>query len=270
MALAAVAGRRDRLSPPRTKVPVETPGSRALQLDERERRALRQWLADRERRDAALLSTGNQGSTYLYAAEPATGTGRRLVIKRAGTGALTGWLHRHMLRREARIYAQLARVDGVPHSAGLLDGKWLVLEYIEGEALRDVRFELRDPETFYARLHAIIRACHAAGVAHGDLKNKHNVLVTDDERPFVIDFGAAWLRDGGWVDRLMYRVARRVDHNAWIKTKYNRDYSAVTDADRQWYRPSRLEAVHSALLKGWRALTFRQARKRRRRSRDSG
>jgi predicted Ser/Thr protein kinase len=221
---------------------------------------LRAWLADDRVREAALLSAGYQGSVYLFEWDD-----QRWVVKRAGQGLLTGWLHRLMLRREGAVYEQLSGVAGVPKSLGMLDDKWLVLQFMPGESLRQARFELTNPEQFYSRLHKVIGAIHAAGVAHGDLKRKDNILVLRDEHPCVIDFGTALRRDGAFLDRLLFDVVARADFNAWIKVKYANDYTKISSEDAQWHRPSMVESVLRAVRRFWRAISFRQARKRRRR-----
>ncbi|HJP05388.1 MAG: hypothetical protein CL799_00775 [Chromatiales bacterium] len=229
-------------------------------MDAQLQQDLRTWLSDEQSREAALLSSGNQGSAYLF-----DHGGQQLVIKKASDDLLTGWMKRRMLQREARVYERLAEVEGVPHSPGMLDDTWLVLEYIEGPVLKIRRTSIREPEVFYNRLHQIIAAFHAAGVAHGDLKRKENVLVTEGEEPVVIDFGTAVLRDGGMIDRLLFSFVRRVDYNAWVKLKYHRDYSAISAEDRRWYRPTIIERVFRLFRRTWRTITFRQARKRRQR-----
>jgi serine/threonine protein kinase len=223
---------------------------------------LRQFLADDLKRDAALLSAGYQGSAYLY-----ENAGTRLVVKEAGGGFWSGWFHRLMLRREARVYALLADVDGVPHSPGLLDNRYLVLDFVDGRSLKGERRDLQDKEAFYKKLHKIIADFHTAGVAHGDLKRKDNVLVDQYEQPHVIDFGAAVMRDGGWLDRIMYPLVVRFDFNAWIKVKYDRDFSVISAEDQRWFQPTVIEDVFRLLRRFWRTITFRQTRKRRHRNR---
>ena len=237
-------------------------------MDAQLAQSLRQWLADEAQREAALLSAGYQGSAYLFDQDVA-GRRVRLVVKRAADGVLTGWFHRLMLRREARVYERMADVSGVPHSPGMLDDTWLLLDYIDGRSLQEVRYELRDHDAFYARLLQVLHDFHEAGVAHGDLKRKDNVLVTADEHPVVIDFGTAVRRDGGIVDRLMFRLVRRFDYNAWIKVKYTRDYSAISEEDQRWYRPTIVEDGFRLIRRFWRTVTFRRARKQRRKRRDS-
>jgi predicted Ser/Thr protein kinase len=223
---------------------------------------LRRFLVDAARRDTALISAGYQGSAYLYEQD-----GSKLVIKEAGGGFFSGWFHRMMLRREARIYELLADVAGVPHSPGMLDNTHLVLEFINGESMKEACKTLRDSDAFYDRLRTIISDFHAAGVAHGDLKRKDNVLVTAAEQPFVIDFGTAVARNGNLWDRLTFRLVRRFDNHAWIKAKYGGDYDAISAEDLRWYRPTVLEKTFRFVQRLWRKVTFRQARKRRARDR---
>ena len=229
---------------------------------------LRSWLADDRQREAALLSSGYQGSAYLYAGEVG-GQLQRLVIKKAAEGHFTGWFHRRMLRREARAYQRMAGITGVPHSPGILDDRWLLLEYIDGEPLTKKRFELQDPDAFYARLLQVLHDMHEAGVSHGDLNRKENILVTADEQPYVIDFGTAVMRDGSLWDRLVFRLVRRFDYHAWIKTKYQRDFSRISPEDQRWYRPTVLEDLFRPMQKFWRAVSLRQWRKRRRNEREA-
>jgi predicted Ser/Thr protein kinase len=232
-------------------------------MDESLQASLRHFLNDEQRRNSALLSSGYQGSAYLYESGDT-----RLVIKEAAGGLLTGWFHRRILRREAHAYQLMRDVAGVPHSPGMLDDTFLILEYIDGRSLQVARHELRGNSAFYARLKKIISDFHAVGVAHGDLKRKDNMLVMAGDLPVVIDFGTAVTRNGNLFDRLMFRLVRRFDNNAWIKLKYNRDYAAITEEDRQWYRPTIVEETVRVIQRVWRVVTFRQARKRRRRSRQ--
>lgn len=227
-------------------------------MDDSLQTALRSVLRDETKRAAALLSAGYQGAAYLV-----DHAGARYVVKEAGGGFFTGWFHRRMLRREARVYSVLADVSGVPHSPGLVDNRWLVLEFVEGASLKEKRKQLHDRELFFSRLRQVISDFHAAGVGHGDLKRKDNVLLNNAEEPFVIDFGTAVLRDGGWFDRLLFPLFVRFDQNAWIKAKYRFELDKLTDADRSWYQPTFAENAFRQLRRFWRTITFRQARNRR-------
>ncbi|HEU4617948.1 MAG TPA: hypothetical protein VFV10_07895 [Gammaproteobacteria bacterium] len=222
---------------------------------------LMRWL---ERRLAAgdegrLLGRGYQGSIHLYASPVGD-----VVVKRAPSSGLSGMLGRRTLRREARIYESLRGVPGTPRSFGLLGGRYLVLEHVPGPSLRELDDRLADPERFYARLLRTIEGLHAAGVAHGDLKRKNNILVGPGESPYLIDFGIA-LRckpDSPAWKRGAFGLVRQMDYNAWIKHKYGRSPKDLSPEDAARYRPLLLERVARAIRIPWQKITLRRLRKR--------
>ena len=67
----------------------------------------------------------------------------------------------------------------------------LILEYIEGQSYRDKQYELAGNQSFFQELLDLILNIHNKGIAHGDLKRKDNILVNNDNEPFLIDFGTA-------------------------------------------------------------------------------
>ncbi len=225
------------------------------------------WLRAGKHAAEALISSGYQGAAYLY-----EGSQGRRVIKAATGSGIIGWARRWMIRREYAIYQRLDSVDGVPHCHGLLDKQYLVLDFVDGVPLSDVEHDIADRDTFYTELLRIILNVHLAGVAHADMKRRGNVLVSPDERPYIIDFGTAVVRNdrGGWFNRWLYKLVRQFDYNAWIKLKYRGDYDSIAPEDQPYYRPTPLENLARVIRRGWRKITFRQYRKARRRARQSG
>lgn len=73
-----------------------------------------------------------------------------------------------MLRNEYRAYSRLPEMQGIPRCYGLLDGHYLVLEYIDGVPIR--RAQITDRSIFFKTLLKVIKELHKAGVAHTDLK----------------------------------------------------------------------------------------------------
>jgi len=185
-----------------------------------------------------LLAESNQGTLLLF-----EGDGHKLVVKAAmGRGALRR-ARQATLEREYAAYQRLDGVEGVPACYGLLAGRYLLLEFIEGVAYRQADWQDRD--TWFAELFEVIRAIHARGVSHGDLKSKSNLIVGVDQNPRVIDFGTAFLHRDGFhpVNNYLFEYGKRLDINAWVKHKYHGRYKDATREDRDRLDYSKLEYV---------------------------
>jgi predicted Ser/Thr protein kinase len=210
----------------------------------------------------ARLGSGYQASVHLYR----TSAGEIVVKQPHGAGPLSG-VWRLLLRREHAVYRRLDGIAGIPRSFGLVEGG-LALEYVPGPSLREHEALLADREAFFARLRSTIDAMHAAGVAHGDLKRKDNVIVAAGERPYLIDFGIAVQRGAGWLSRLVFPHVVQMDLNAWVKLKYGRRVAPGTERevlsaeDAALYRPLPIERVARAIRVVWQKLTLRRPRQR--------
>ncbi len=228
---------------------------------------IRNWLMTHGACDATLLAKGYQ--SWVYLCQTPFG---KVVIKRAHPAPVMRWLGRMALSHEQRIYERLTDIPGVPRSFGMLDDENLALEHIEGESLRQVQHRLADRDRFFALLRQTIDAMHDAGVAHGDLKRKYNILVGPDERPYVIDFGVAraWKQPDSRFGRWLYLWLRQTDDNAWIKMKYQRRLDALSEEDRVLYRPLLLERIARAIRIPLRTITLRKIRKQIRNRRAAG
>lgn len=215
------------------------------------------------RSEGRVLGSGYQATVELYS----TPAGDAVVKKPHGR-KLLGSLWRHLLRREHAVYEQLTGVPGVPRTYGLIDGEFLALEYVAGPSLRTHETKLADRGAFFAALLATLRAMHAAGVAHADLKRKANIIVGPGERPYLIDFGIAVRRGESALGRAWFDHAVQGDYNAWVKLKYGRriepaEAGAVLSAeDAALYRPLWSERVARAIRVPWQTITLRRPRQR--------
>lgn len=199
---------------------------------------IRKWIAAATENKAHRLSQGYQGHTYLYEKG-----GRRWVVKAPMGRGPARWIRRWMLRHEYKVYTALPPTGGVPRCFGFIDGSYLILEYIDGQPIREAA--IADPAAFYSALLACLQSLHANGVAHGDLKKKDNILVVGNRDPFLIDFGVAIIRKAGWapVNHYLYRLFKRFDYNAWVKHKYNRRMDKISEEDCGYYRRTVVEHV---------------------------
>lgn len=200
------------------------------------------WLESSIAEKKNILGQGYHGAAYLY-----QGDGCKLVIKAThGSSGLRKFLLRQ-LKNEYEVYRRLEGINGLPKCHGMLQGQYLVLEYIEGVSLRTA--ELTDRVHFFASYLDIIKQVHQRGVAHGDMKRKENLLVVNGCEPYFIDFGVAIIRKDGFhpLNHFLFNFARQMDYNAWVKHKYRGDYSNITDEDRAYLRRTLIERLSRQL-----------------------
>ncbi len=216
-------------------------------LDEGE---LLRWIRQSVETKSNIYSRGYQGRLYLYEGKD----GRKLIIK-APTGWLLGKLIRRvMLHREFEAYSRLSHLEGIPRCFGLIDGSYLVLEFIDGIPIRNA--EIQDRRFFFEALLNLIKQLHRAGVAHTDLKNKNNLLVVRGRKPCIIDFGVAAIKKQGFapLNRYLYNTAKKFDFNAWVKLKYNGKYDKVIEEDRGYYDRTLIEEASRRIKDAYRVV----------------
>lgn len=130
-----------------------------------------------------------------------------------------------LARREFAVLRRLEGVPGIPRAYGIVEGRALLMEYVEGKTLGKFRpGEL--PDAVFARLAETVRAMHRRGVVHLDLRQKKNIVVAGD-RPYIIDFANALVVRGRLAAAL-----RAVDESGLVKFKARNFPHLLTDADR--------------------------------------
>ena len=225
-----------------------------LELSPTQREALLDWLATN---DVSIAATaGYQASVRFY-----RGPAGAFAIKEPSGRGLRRTLSQASIRREAQVYRRLQGISGIPRCFGCLDDRYLVLEHVPGDTLHALEGELANRAEFFARLLETLLTMHDAGVAHGDLKRKKNILVGPGEQPFLIDFGIAVVAGGG--RGLLFDLVRQVDRNAWIKHKHRGRTKDISAEDAAIYKPMRSERLMRVLRTAWHAATLRRWRKRR-------
>jgi eukaryotic-like serine/threonine-protein kinase len=145
----------------------------------------------------SLLGHGGMGSVWL--ADRADGMFRRQVALKLIHPALFGQVMSERLAREREILAGLNH----PNIARLLDAgfaddaqPYLALEYVAGVPLTEYcdahRLSNRERLELFRQVLSAVQFAHAHLVIHRDLKPS-NIMVTDDGRVHLLDFGIAKL-----------------------------------------------------------------------------
>ncbi|MDO3703365.1 serine/threonine-protein kinase [Micromonospora sp. C28SCA-DRY-2] len=150
-----------------------------------------------------LVGTGGMGRIWLARDEMLH---RDVAVKEIRPPAWLTESERDEVRlrtlREARTAARLnhpnvVRIYDVVHDG---DSPWIVMEYVRSRSVHQILaadgpLSPRRTARIGLAVLAALRAAHAAGVLHRDVK-PHNVLVADDGRVVLTDFGLATF-DGG-------------------------------------------------------------------------
>ena len=143
-----------------------------------------------------LRRLGRGGMADVYLAEDET-LGRRVAIKILNERHAADEQFIERFRREAQSAAGLSHPNIVSiYDRGEAEGTYYIaMEYLDGSTLKDLVLERGplpvDEAVRYAReVLAALRFSHRKGVVHRDIK-PHNVMVDDDGRVKVTDFGIA-------------------------------------------------------------------------------
>lgn len=139
---------------------------------------------------------------------------------------------RFMAAREIEAYRLLQPVDGVPHVIAVLGPECFVMQHMDGQPLprRKIGRKILSAD-YFAKLDALIRAMHEAGVAHGDLRRR-NVLVSETGEPRLIDFETAWTRGESPLRHRLFDAIARIDRITVLKIK-DRYFPGTLTPDEQ-------------------------------------
>ncbi len=206
-----------------------------------------------------LTDQGHQGITFKMIVD-----GQSFLIKKTNkVGPIARGISKSFIQHEYNIYQRLEGVTGIPKCYGLTDDGSLILEFIDGDSYRKKEHILENRDQFFSHLLSLILSIHDAGVTHGDLKRKDNILIGDKNQPYLIDFGTAMTisSKNQCIKRWLYNFSKQTDLNAWIKHKYFRQYDQITESDLAYYSSNALDKLIRLTRKFWRTLTLRRFRK---------
>ena len=119
--------------------------------------------------------------------------GRRFVLKLSDFRFILGIFFRPfaalMSSHEYKIYKMVKDIEGIPELGPRVGWRGYFHEYIEGKTLH----ELKDtpevlPENFFNELINIVDQVHNRRILYVDMNKKGNIIMSDDGKPFLIDF----------------------------------------------------------------------------------
>ncbi len=138
-----------------------------------------------------------------------------------------------LIRREYGALRKLMGVTGIPALVAKIDRYAIAIEHVSGISL-DKRPSSDIPNEFYSELRRVIDDMHAHGVAHCDLRSRGNVMLGDDGKPYVIDFGACVFRGRGLNPFIKWLFSQFVlaDCNAVLRIKKRMSPQLLSESER--------------------------------------
>ena len=170
--------------------------------------------AELEQGPKRRLSEGRWANAVLYRYEQ---RGTSWVVK---DFASRSWLVRNVIGRflVRREFGWLRRVDGLPgapQDAFRIDAHALAYRFVPGISLRLTAASSLVPG-FFPELEECLQVLHArARIVHLDLRNAHNILVTDDGHPALLDFQSCL--STRWMPARLRLFLERIDRAAIYK-----------------------------------------------------
>ena len=163
--------------------------------------------------------------------------GRRFVVK---DYTKKGFWERNVagrivIGREARAYAALAGIDGLPDRSRRLSPFSFAIEYLEGKDLGAVERGEIGPEVI-RQFERIVHDLHERGWVHLDLHRRSNILLISG-KVYVVDLASA-LHPGSvpLIGRLLTRLIGIADLLSLIKMKTIYGPELMSPRERAWLR----------------------------------
>jgi predicted Ser/Thr protein kinase len=176
--------------------------------------ALRFTRADLDRGPRKVLSQGRWANAVVYLFEHG---GITWAVKdfRPRSFLSRNLIGRFLIRRELGALRRLAAIPATPQDAFGVDALALAYRFVPGRSLRGLR-DFKPPPDYFPALERALRAMHAsARIAHFDLRNAENILITGTGEPLLLDFQSA--TGTGWMPGPLRRFAEDVDVAAIYK-----------------------------------------------------
>jgi len=135
--------------------------------------------------------------------------------------------------RECKALDKLKDVQCIPKLLNKPSSRSFLMSYHESEQItRLANFEPDWPD-FFLKLRTAIDEVHSAGVAHNDLRNPTNTLVTVDGDPILVDLVACFCRGQSWnvLNQWLFNKFSQVDLSAITKIKQRVAPELVEESD---------------------------------------
>lgn len=161
--------------------------------------------------------------------------GQRAVLKDQGAadkwfalliGPILNW-------RECKALNKLADVNCIPNLLSVPNKRAFLMSYHASEQITRLKDIQPDWPLFFDKLSTAIDQVHAAGVAHNDLRNPTNTLITPEGEPILVDLVACFCQGQRWnlPNQWLFNKFAQVDRSAITKIKSKVAPELITEDD---------------------------------------
>ena len=161
--------------------------------------------------------------------------GHRAVLKdQAGADKWFALLIGPILNwRECKALRKLAALQSIPDLLAVPSRRAFLMSYHESEQITRLQNMTPDWPIFFQKLSHEIERMHQLGVAHNDLRNPTNTLVTPDGTPVMVDLVACFCRGQRWnlPNQWLFGKFSQVDKSAITKLKSKVAPELITSDD---------------------------------------
>ena len=137
--------------------------------------------------------------------------------------------------RECKALNKLSALECIPNLLAKPSARSFLMSYHRSEQITRLKDIEPNWPSFFSQLEQSILQVHSAGVAHNDLRNPTNTLITPEGTPILVDLVAAFCRGREWnlPNRWLFNKFCLVDQSALTKLKSRIAPQLINDNDIQ-------------------------------------
>ena len=135
--------------------------------------------------------------------------------------------------RECKALRKLASLKSIPDLLAVPSRRAFLMSYHASEQITRLQHNTPDWPDFFRKLSHEIDLMHQLGVAHNDLRNPTNTLVTSQGEPVMVDLVACFCRGQRWnlPNQWLFNKFSQVDMSAITKLKSKVAPALITSDD---------------------------------------
>jgi hypothetical protein len=156
-------------------------------------------------------------------------------------GIPSAWIGRFLRNREVRILKQLEDIGQFPKIIKLYGRNGMLYKYIEGKTLDE---KPAIPDDFFDQIQSLLETIHQRNICYMDLNKRGNILVGQDDKPYIIDFQICLFMPARWC-KWLRETLHKEDLYHLLKHKRKLRPDLLTEQEHlQVKRPSFLIRFH--------------------------